>query len=71
MSFERDIRPLFRRRDRNEMQFAFDLWAYEDVRNSAARILASVEDGTMPCDEPWPEERIQVLRNWIGEGCQP
>ena len=31
LSFELDIRPLFRDKDRNAMLKAFDLWSYADV----------------------------------------
>lgn len=71
MSFAADIRPLFRDEDRASMDFAFDLWSYEDVKANAALILERVEDGTMPCDEPWSEDRIQRLRDWIAEGSRP
>lgn len=69
-SFDTDIKPLFREHDRDEMDFAFDLWDYEDVKEHAQSILERIEDGTMPCDDPWPEERINVLRTWINEGMQ-
>ncbi len=32
LSFERDIRPLFRERDRESMKRHFDLWSVDDVR---------------------------------------
>ena len=69
MSFETDIKPLFREFDRYEMDFVFDLWKYEDVKKHAASILDRVIDQTMPCDEPWPAERVAVFRAWIEEGC--
>jgi hypothetical protein len=68
-SFEADIRPLFRETDRIDMDFMFDLWDYDDVRADAANILARVVDGTMPCDGAWPQDRIELLRSWIDEGC--
>ncbi len=34
-SFARDIQPLFRESDRRSMEFAFDLWDYQDVRTHA------------------------------------
>lgn len=67
-SFDTDIRPLFREFDRQQMEFAFDLWDYEDVKEHAPDILERLEDGDMPCDDPWPEERIQMFRSWIDEG---
>jgi hypothetical protein len=30
LTFERDIRPLFREKDRDSMLKAFDLWAHSD-----------------------------------------
>jgi hypothetical protein len=71
MSFIDDIRPLFRPSDREAMAFVFDLWSYEEVKESALGILERVEDGTMPCDEPWDSEHVQLLRSWIGQGCPP
>ena len=70
-SFARDIRPLFRPDDREAMEFAFDLHAYEDVRENAAGILERLEDGSMPCDGEWPEERIALFRAWMDEGLAP
>jgi len=68
LSFESDIRPLFREFDRSEMEWAFDLWNYDEVKENADAILDRLEDGGMPCDEPWPEDRIEVFRKWVQEG---
>ncbi len=70
-SFDTDIKPLFRAMDRDEMLFAFDLWSYDDVAENAAEILVRIEDQSMPCDDPWDEARIKMLRAWIAEGCEP
>jgi hypothetical protein len=70
-TFAADIRPLFRERDRRAMTFLFDLWDYEAVKENAEAILAATEGGDMPCDEAWPEERVALLRRWVGGGCQP
>jgi hypothetical protein len=67
-SFVGDIKPLFREEDRTAMEFAFDLWAYEDVVAHAAAILAAVEQGSMPCDGSWPEADVGTLRAWIAGG---
>ena len=71
MSFAADIKPLFREEDRASMDFAFDLWSYDDVKTNASLILERIEDGTMPCDETWGEEKLQTLQRWITEGCPP
>ena len=70
-SFERDIRALFRDEDVDAMEFVFDLRSYDDVRENAPEILERVEDGSMPCDAEWPEERIELFRSWIGAGMAP
>ena len=38
LSFERDIKPLFRTKDRDAMQAAFDLFEYEDVVENAKKL---------------------------------
>ena len=70
-SFAADIRPLFREDDREAMEFAFDLFEYEDVRENAAAILERLEDGSMPCDGEWPEEQVARFRAWIDAGLAP
>jgi hypothetical protein len=71
MRFADDVRPLFREEDRASMDFAFDLWSYDDVKANAALILERVQDGTMPCDEAWSEDKIELFRTWIAEECPP
>lgn len=68
MSFETDIKPLFRERDRGAMLKAFDLWSYDDVKANADAILGQVEAGTMPCDGPWPADRVATFRDWVAAG---
>ena len=70
-SFERDIAPLFREQDRRSMAFAFDLGSYDDVREYAADIARRTADGDMPCDAPWPPDRVQLFRAWIDGGFAP
>ena len=66
--FAQDIKPLFREEDRDAMVYVFDLWEYNDVRDQADTILERLEDGSMPCDGEWPEERIELFRDWITAG---
>ncbi len=70
-TFHRDIRPLFRERDRVDMGFMFDLWSYDDVRSNAQSIYDRLDDGSMPCDGEWPTEQLALLRTWIDDGCPP
>ncbi|HEY2653632.1 MAG TPA: hypothetical protein VGI50_17045 [Solirubrobacteraceae bacterium] len=69
VGFELDIRPLFRDKDVQSMSSAFDLSSYEDVRDNADGILAAVADGAMPCDGAWPDERVELFREWVDAGC--
>ena len=71
LSFERDIRPLWRERDVRSMSFAFDLSSYDDVRDNAEAIYGRLDAGTMPCDGAWPPEDISRFRAWIDGGSQP
>ena len=68
VSFATDVKPLFREKDRNSMETHFDLWSYDDVSDAAARILAKLESGTMPCDGAWPQDRIDLFRRWVDDG---
>ncbi|MGH3917641.1 MAG: hypothetical protein ACRDSG_01105, partial [Pseudonocardiaceae bacterium] len=72
LHFESDIKGLFRANpDRTSMLFKFDLHRYEDVRDHATDILGRLQDGTMPCDDRWPPERIATFQQWIADGRQP
>jgi hypothetical protein len=71
VSFEADIRPLFRPDDAEAMSWAFDLDSYEDVRENAGAIYERLADGSMPCDEPWPDDQVQRFRDWIEAGTPP
>ena len=73
LSFAKDIRPLFRDTpDVDSMKkYGLDLSSYEEVKAQSAAILASVEGGSIPCDDPWPKEQVDLLRQWIKEGMAP
>jgi Ferritin-like len=68
ISFEEHVKTMFRPRDRQSMQFAFDLWSYDDVAANADEILARVRAGTMPCDGAWPKEQVDALQSWVDAG---
>jgi hypothetical protein len=71
ISFEADVKPLFRDLDREAMRSVFDLWEYADVRQHATSILERLESGSMPCDEAWPEDRVSLVAAWIDDGMRP
>ena len=62
---------MFLARDRESMEFAFDLWNYHDVCTHAHDILERLTDRTMQCDGEWPEEQIAQFRRWIEAGMLP
>jgi hypothetical protein len=68
ISFEQHIKPLFRERDRQSMEWAFDLWSHDDVAANSEAILGRLRDGTMPCDGAWPADRIATFERWVGAG---
>jgi hypothetical protein len=68
ISFERQIKPLFREGDRQSMKWAFDLWSHDDVARNSDAILARLRNGTMPCDGAWPDDQIAVFQEWVEAG---
>lgn len=68
ISFDADIKPLFREKDRDSMRGSFDLWSYADTKAHAEPIAKRLKDGSMPCDGPWPPERIALFERWIEIG---
>lgn len=68
ISFEENVKTLFRPKDRQAMQFAFDLWSYDDVAANADAILARVRAGTMPCDGSWSTEQVDAFQGWVDAG---
>ena len=73
VSFVADIRPLFRDTpDIDSMKdYGLDLSSYDEVKARATEIYARLEDGSMPCDEPWPKERMALFKQWMDEGMSP
>jgi hypothetical protein len=68
IGFEDHIKPLFRESDRESMEFAFDLWSHDEVAENSHAILERLRDGTMPCDEPWPDEQVRLFQSWVDAG---
>ena len=73
LSFATDIRPLFRDKPDVEMmqRMGLDLASYDDVRDKATAIHSVLAQGTMPCDGPWPPERVSLFKQWMDEGMAP
>jgi hypothetical protein len=68
MSFEQNIKPLFRPVDQESMAWAFDLYSYDDVKDHATAILERVREGSMPCDGEWPREYVERFQRWTETG---
>jgi hypothetical protein len=68
VSFEQQIKPLFREGDRESMKWAFDLWSRDEVAGNSDAILDSLRNGTMPCDGAWAEEQIALFQEWVDAG---
>jgi hypothetical protein len=71
VSYQADIKPLFRDSDRAAMLKAFDLWSYADVSAHGSQIAQKLQDGTMPCDGPWPADRVALFTEWLADGSKP
>ena len=67
-TFTADIKPVFRASDREAMRGVFDLWSLDDVSVHSRPIFDAVSAGSMPCDGPWPSDKVELLRRWIDVG---
>ncbi len=68
ISFDADIKPLFRQKDRDAMRGAFDLWSHADVQSHAVAIAERLKNGSMPCDGAWPPEKVSLFDRWVETG---
>ena len=68
VSFEEDIKALFRPTDLESMAWAFDLSSYDEVKDHAAAILERLREGSMPCDGEWREEQVELFQRWTETG---
>ena len=71
VSYEREVKTLFRSKDQQAMLRHFDLWSYDDVSAHADAILGRLQAGTMPCDGAWPETSVDLFQRWIEGGKAP
>jgi hypothetical protein len=68
LSFQQDIKPLFRPKDRDAMLAVFDLFDYDDVVENADAIVGALRSGQMPCDGAWRASQVDKLQRWIDMG---
>jgi len=72
VSFETDIRPLFREGDVACMKPAgvlLDDAAWMCVAANAQHVYGAVASGKMPPDAPWTAERVALFKGWMDAGC--
>ena len=70
--FATDIRPLFRDKDIKAMKpMGIDLSCCEDVKKHAQDIYARLSAKGMPCDEPWTDDHVRKLKEWMQSGMAP
>ena len=51
--------------------YGLDLSSYADVKARAPEIYEALANGSMPCDEAWPTERLELFKQWMAEGFAP
>lgn len=73
IGFAKDIRPLFREMDIEEMKVngPFDLSNYADVKKHANDIYGRLSQGDMPCDASWSPENVRKFKEWMDGGMPP
>jgi hypothetical protein len=72
LSFATDIRPLFRDEDvgcMTSMGVPLDDAAWMCVPANAQLVYGAVANGSMPPDDPWPEDRVSLFKEWMDAGC--
>ena len=45
-------------------RYGLDLSSYEQVKEKAPEIYATLEDGSMRCDEHWPKDNVALFKRW-------
>ncbi len=64
LSFEADIKPLFRQEDKVAHGWAFDLWDYASVTEHAAVVLERLRNGDIVPAMGSPEEGVTLFETW-------
>jgi hypothetical protein len=79
VSFEKDIKPLFRAIDVEHMKpsgILLDDYAYMSAAShnhaNANAVLDTLQNQTMPPGGPfWPQEKVDLLVKWMSDGYKP
>ena len=69
ISFEKDIKPLFRTIDVDHMEPSGVL--LDDYANATA-VFDTLKNQTMPPGGPfWPQDKVDLFAQWMSDGYQP
>jgi len=68
-TWENPIKSFFRESDIKTMKLKrIDLSSYDNVKQRAQDIYERLADGSMPCDAPWPADKVATFKEWIDSG---
>jgi len=68
-TWENPIKTFFRPFDVESMKdMGIDLSSYDDVKKHANGIYGKVAAGDMPCDGPWPQDKVTTFKQWVDAG---
>lgn len=68
-TWESPIKGYFRPKDITAMKpRKVDLATYNGVKSRAKDIYDQLESGNMPCDDPWPQEKVATFKQWMDAG---
>ena len=71
VSFRADIRPLFHDGDIECMKpvgVHLDDATWMSVPANAQQVFHAVSSGVMPPDAPWPQQSVDLFKQWIDAG---
>ncbi len=78
VSFEKDIRPLFRAQDIDHMRpmgILLDDYTYMSQRDNAKSVQGRLDSSGGPQMPPggpyWTREQLDLFAKWIDAGCPP
>ena len=68
-TWENPIKGYFRAKDINAMKSRkVDLATYNGVTSRIKDIWDQLSSGAMPCDAPWPQEKLDTFKQWKDSG---
>lgn len=69
-TWDNPVKSFFRQFDIDSMKdMGINLGDYDSVRANAQPIYDRTSAGDMPCDGPWPPDRVATFKQWMDAGC--